>query len=115
MHLKHATYTVEFANGTTETVETSSDLQTQIESIDTEETDYTLVYQCQEDNHTYAEDNHEDEETANDWSEIDQYAIEDADPCRRCEADYAIINSVVLDRIEVNDENAEIVIVHINY
>ena len=84
MRLKYATYTVEFAEGTTETVENSNQLQEIIEANDSENIDYTLVYQCQEDNHTYAEDNHEFEESATNWSEIDHYAIEDADPCTRC-------------------------------
>lgn len=117
MRLKHATYTLEFADGSTEDVDTADEVQEHVEQLDAEhdDIDYTLVYQCQADNHTYADDPHEYPEDADNWDEIDNYAIEDADPCRRCEGDYALINSVALDRIEVNNPDAEITTVHVNY
>jgi len=117
MRLKHATYTIEHADGSTEDLETADEVQERVEELDDthNDIDYTLVYQCQEDNHTYADDPHEYPTNADNWSEIDNYAIEDADPCERCRGDYALINSVALDRIEVNNPNADITTVHINY
>jgi hypothetical protein len=116
MRLKQATFTVEYGDGQTEDVDSHNVIGNEMSSLESRHDglDYTLVYQCQEDNQTYAEDRHEDQETADSWDDVSNYAIEDADPCERCEVDYGILNRVVLDRIEVNNPNAEINTIHIN-
>jgi hypothetical protein len=117
MRLKHATYTIEYENGETTKLDTVDKLKEAVTKLDNnhDEISYTLVYQCQKDNHTYAEHNHEFPEQADSWQEIDTYAIEDADPCELCRGDYAIINSVVLDRIETNHGDTDIKTIQINY
>lgn len=118
MRLKPATYTVEYADGSTEDLDTVDEVQEVVEPLDAEyedAVDYTLVYQCQEDNHEYADDPHEYPTDADTWDEVDNYAIEDADPCERCRGDYALINTVVLDRIVVNNDDAAVTAIHINY
>lgn len=118
MLLKTARFTVEYEDGNEEELNSVDELQEQIEQLDNEygaDVTYTLVYECLENNHNYADSTHEYPTDVPNWEAMGTYAIESADPCQICRDDYALINDVGLGRISVNCADSTIETISVTF